>query len=350
VDIVNPPSEIKSWKAETINQYIMAPTAEDVASSLTLAAVQDSQDTYLEPNTKDLEEIGETEKVKELSIKRKKEWLRDHTSIRNCRQDDSFLLRFARMQKHQVPLSCTVLENYLLMRKQHPQWFQRLDIRDEKLAELVNSGYLFALPEKDPAGRRIIFSRARSLDPTRHSNSDAMRAHILTFEALLEEEDVQLKGFTYIFDCAGVSLAHLSIWSPSDVRKLFTICEKNLPMRHKDINLVCLPFPIRFAFEFAKNLLSDKIRSRFSVHSSIDSIQVKFGEQSSSLLPLEYGGTVPLQEMTRAWAATLEERRDILLDLDKIHITENKIAIKTKPEKSSLWRYLPSFVQSTESV
>ena len=31
----------------------------------------------------------------------------------------------------------------------------------------------------------------------------------------MEEEDVQLKGFTYIFDCSGVSLSQLSIWSPA---------------------------------------------------------------------------------------------------------------------------------------
>ena len=107
----------------------------------------------------------------------------------------------------------------------------------------------------------------RNLDPTRHTNSDALKAHIITFEVtntsliahffgslahitisdccwkwnislqtLLEEEEDQLKGFfifrktfkttltlttrtgfTYIFDCSGLSLSHLSIWSPAEV-------------------------------------------------------------------------------------------------------------------------------------
>ena len=38
------------------------------------------------------------------------------------------------------------------------------------------------LPERDREGRRVVFSVARNLDPARHSNSDAMRAHIITFE------------------------------------------------------------------------------------------------------------------------------------------------------------------------
>ena len=72
----------------------------------------------------------------------------------------------------------------------------------------MHNGYLFALPERDAEGRRVIFSVARldtktmiifdnknndsdddgglvvrrNLDPTRHTNSDALKAHIITFE------------------------------------------------------------------------------------------------------------------------------------------------------------------------
>ena len=34
----------------------------------------------------------------------------------------------------------------------------------------------------------------RNLDPTRHTNSDALKAHIITFEALLEEEEEQIRS------------------------------------------------------------------------------------------------------------------------------------------------------------
>ena len=75
-----------------------------------------------------------------------------------------------------------MLEKYLKMRVSHPKWFQNLDIQDPLLSELVHNGYIFVLPERDLEGRRVVFSVARKLDPARHSNSDAMRAHILTFE------------------------------------------------------------------------------------------------------------------------------------------------------------------------
>ena len=82
----------------------------------------------------------------------------------------------------QVDKSLVMLEKYVEMRTEHPQWFCNLDIQNCSLSELVSSGYIFVLPQRDAEGRRVIFSVARLLDPARHTNSDAMRAHILTFE------------------------------------------------------------------------------------------------------------------------------------------------------------------------
>ena len=97
------------------------------------------------------------------------------------------------------------------------------------------------------------------------------------FQTLLKDEENQIRGFTYVFDCSGLTLSHLSIWTPQECSRVLSICEKNLPMRHKDINLLNLPFPMWAVFEFCKTLLSDKIRKRFSVLSSIDKLVTKMG-------------------------------------------------------------------------
>ena len=76
-------------------------------------------------------------------------------------------------------------------------------------------------------------------------------------QALLLEQESQVRGFTYVFDCAGLTLAHLAIWSPQEVGRVLSICEKNLPMRHQEILLVDLPFPLWAIFEFCKVLHHD---------------------------------------------------------------------------------------------
>ncbi len=70
----------------------------------------------------------------------------------------------------------------------NPNYF----FQDPKLAELTELGYLIALPDRDKHGRRVIYSRAGSFDATRFTTSDMMRAHIMTFETLLNDEENQV--------------------------------------------------------------------------------------------------------------------------------------------------------------
>ena len=50
------------------------------------------------------------------------------------------------------------------------------------------------------------------------------------------------------------------MWQTQDAYYLFVDCEKSLPVRHLDINMVRLPLVIWFVLEFVKTLLSKKIR------------------------------------------------------------------------------------------
>jgi hypothetical protein len=42
------------------------------------------------------------------------------------------------------------------------------------------------------------------------------KAHVMTYEALLEDEVNQVYGFSHVSDLAGVSAAHVTLWSPSE--------------------------------------------------------------------------------------------------------------------------------------
>jgi len=313
----------------------MAPVAEDI-----LIGIKEKEET--KENKSKLAELaeeilGEDEETLEDSLFRLLSWLENQSHLKNSRTDRNFLLRFLRMQKHRVENSSQVLEKYLTMRTSHPLWFQNLDIRDPHLLELIQRGYIFALPERDLEGRRVIYSVARNMDPVKHSSSDAMRAHIMTFEALLEDEENQIRGFTYIFDCSGLTLSHLSIWTPQEVARILSICEKNLPMRHGAIHLLNLPFAMWAVLEFCKALLSSKIKKRFCVHSSFDKLVTKVGQ----ILPEENGtgGGMPLNTMTALWAEELERKRESLLALDKMMVIQAE-NVRAKERRTSFWGFL----------
>ncbi|MPC07515.1 Alpha-tocopherol transfer protein-like [Portunus trituberculatus] len=107
------------------------------------------------------------------------------------------------------------------------------------------------------------------MDPTRFTASDQMRSMLVGFESLIEDEENQVRGFTYIFDEKELGLSIITLWTPSDVSKAFQCCEKTIPMRHKEIHIVNLPTALMAVFEFAKTLLSDKIKNRFQGYKRI---------------------------------------------------------------------------------
>ena len=146
-----------------------------------------------------------------------------------------------------------------------------------------------------------------------------MRVHLLTFEALLLEEECQINGLTYIMDEQNTTLGQLSIWTVSEVTKAFSCTEKSIPIRHRQINFVHLPWFMALVFRFAKSLLSTKLRKRLFTWTDFEQIKEFI---PSSILPLEYGGgDISVDEMIQEWNGKLEERRENILALESIKYT-----------------------------
>ncbi len=156
-------------------------------------------------------------------------WVATQPALARCRLDDSFLLRFLRAQKFNVRLAGAVLAKYFQLRCDAPHWFRNLDPSWPSIYELVRvkretipntefltivplqtgQGFVFVLPERDPEGRRVIFNNVASFDPSRFNNGDVMRTFMATLETLLDDEENQIRGITYIIHCKGFLSRHL---------------------------------------------------------------------------------------------------------------------------------------------
>lgn len=64
-------------------------------------------------------------------------------------------------------------------------------------------------------------------------------------------------------------------------------------MRHKEIVAFKMHASIKFAADFALGLVTEKLRSRIKFFTSMDTVKAI----DRSLLPLEYGGTIPMAKM-----------------------------------------------------
>lgn len=263
------------------------------------------------------EDLNETTKTRRKALEDLREWIDQQDADKYAcllNATDEFLLRFLRMQKTDVQKAAKVLDNYLGFRTNNPEWFN-LDVKDETLNELMTSGYILVLPGRDANGRRVVFSRAAYADSTRYTSADIMRAHLVTYEALLMDEENQINGITYLFDEEGITFSNVAMWTPSDVTAAFKGAEKAVPIRHSEINIVGMPWIMTLIFQFAKSLLSYKLRSRLHTQASFEKVREFFPAES---LPEEYGGKIPLQEMVESWKAELEQRREKILSLSSM--------------------------------
>lgn len=263
------------------------------------------------------EELREDENLRTQALTQFREWIAKHPNIKRCRTDAPFLLRFLRTKKFSVPVACELLEKYLTVRQMFPHWFQKLDIEDPAISAIIDSGYLFPLPERDAEGRRIIFSCASHFDACKFTSAQMAQTHAMVVESLLDEEESQVAGYVYITDEAGLTMNHISLWSLVDLKKMSKCIQASSPMRHKESHFVNIPSFANKVIEFALGLTTEKLKKRMFLDKTLDDLKSRV---DPALLPKEIGGSIPRAEMIAAFKENLKRQRVKTLALDNMYI------------------------------
>lgn len=314
-----------------------SPTPDQQLSDAEVMALY-TPDKYVCTLSEDLKKIAkkelrEDDKTREQTLAQMRDWISKTNYIKDCRVDSNFLLRFLRQKKFSVPMAQETLLKYIAMRQQHPLWFHDTTVADPMVLDLVNRGVAFALPGRDKAGRRVMFTIGGNIDPNYHTSESVMKAIMLTFESFLEDEETQIRGFSHVLDESGITLSHLVLWNPSEISRIFGICEKAMPMRHKRLDFVRLPALLNYVYEFATNFMSEKLRSRIKLHK--DSAHLSDGVDPK-ILPREYGGEIPLADMIQMFKAEIAARGPRVHALDRMQLDLNLMKKSdTAPKKLS---------------
>lgn len=57
-------------------------------------------------------------------------------------------------------------------------------------------------------------------DPYKFANIDMLKIHGMTYEALMEDEENQIRGFVHVVDAAGVSLPYMTLFTPKEAVRI----------------------------------------------------------------------------------------------------------------------------------
>ncbi|KAL3275903.1 hypothetical protein HHI36_020638 [Cryptolaemus montrouzieri] len=275
------------------------------------------------------EELREVEHSRKTALASMREWIKQNPKIKNCRLDACFLLRFLRFKKFSVTLACEALERYVLLRQTFGVAFCCLDIRIPQMIDLTNLGYMFASPKRDKNGRRVIIARPGVFDLDKFTQGDMCRIHGIVYETLMEDEENQVRGFVHFADGKGVGFPYLTLFTIKEAVRIVKNGEKTLPMRHKEVHCINAHPSMKFAIDFGMTLISEKIKKRIKLYTTLDHY-LETSSLDRDVLPLEYGGTIPMSEMIELWKEELKRSHPILMSHDLMEVDEDLFSQRAK--------------------
>ncbi|KAJ8976905.1 hypothetical protein NQ317_014076 [Molorchus minor] len=305
-----------TWKGETNGKIDTKTFTEEQKSRIV-------QELYNIART----ELRENDNNRKQCLEQFRQWISQNCDIENCLTDDNFLLRFLRVKKFSIPMAEQALLKYLNFRKKFRHFMYDMDYLDPKVIELINIGYIFASPFRDSKGRRVILYDLGKFDLQKYNGADMGKAHAITYETLLDDEENQILGVNHVADMGAVSTAYLTLFTITEFAYLVRWGEQSFPMRHKEMNIINLPSPVKYVYDFAKSNLSQKLKDRFTIFTSKEELVEKVDPHC---LPLEFGGKMPAEEMVALWKEELAAKRKRLLCFDAMELLSDKGIIRSK--------------------
>ncbi|XP_062559227.1 alpha-tocopherol transfer protein-like [Armigeres subalbatus] len=215
-------------------------------------------------------------------------WLSKQPHL-NPRTDDQFLVNFLRGCKYSLEKTKEKLENYYTVKSAIPEFFDNRDPTNAKIQENAMLGVNLPLPHTmGPDGPRIVLARMGSYDPSLYSIVDIMKVCYMISDLLLLNDDTTvIAGHMVLVDLRGLSLATLSQFSPTFIKKMTSVIEA-FPIRIKGIHFVNPSTGFDALFRMFHGFLSKKIQDRIAVHDNFDGLHQVIPK---SFLPEEYGGS-----------------------------------------------------------
>lgn len=231
------------------------------------------------------------------------------------------MLQFLRSRKFSNIEAHKRYEKTLEYLATYPEWFENLTLDDQKLLEIYETGYVVPFKERDVNGCKVVLFRSSKTD-TKFSYIDYFRLVNLVTLTYMEEPETQIAGTVIIINAEELTFEKMNIFPVPEVIKYMKLVMESSPLRMKKIILANVPTFGAFVFDLVRNTLSEKLNKRFVIMSN-DEIRKEF---DSKILPVEYGGKVPLEEMQEDFKEVMRLREKKI----KL-IIQQKVDLKSLP-------------------
>lgn len=249
---------------------------------------------HLSPETlkKAIDELNEPEDNDERlsAIDRLRDRFQEEAEdLELIRTDDAFILRFLRVRKFDQDAAFQTLVNYHSNRNEWKELFDLVD-NPKKLEHLLWMGPCVPLKDRAKDGTFVTVGRLGRGMTESDGIIHFIAAVVLTFEKLLEDEEVQIYGITVIEDMRdfGLSLAMQMI---TVGRQFLHVVQDAIPIRIKSLNMVNEALVFDAMYAVMAPFMKEKMKKRLQLHgANYTTLQEKVDPE---FLPTLLGGTGP---------------------------------------------------------
>ncbi|XP_017766979.1 PREDICTED: alpha-tocopherol transfer protein-like [Eufriesea mexicana] len=239
-----------------------------------------------------MKELRETPEVVEQALKDIKEMLKGEPDLL-LPDGDEIYQKFLRPCKWYPKSAFELMKRFYKYKQNNPRYCDKLLPSTEK--KVLSSGIVIPLPERNASGCRIVVVNCGKQWNTKLISVDEIyRAVMLSLFAAIAEPKSQIGGVHVILNMAGLTLGHVTQFTPTFAAKVTEWVQKCLPCRIKGIHIVNQPFIFNMVFALFKPFLVEKMRNRIHFHgTNRESLIAYTGAKAT---PVEFGGNMELPD------------------------------------------------------
>lgn len=170
-----------------------------------------------------LKNLTENDNIRTQALEQFREWITKDPSIKNCRMDSAFLLKFLRIKKFNITTAYQHFKEYLTVFGLYPRWFAKLSVDEPLILDLFLDGVFIPLPERDADGCQVVIYNFKNIDPEKYNQHDIFRLQVLCYHICFEEEETQIAGFTEIFNFSGTDMKRYTMFTIVDFKNFGSV-------------------------------------------------------------------------------------------------------------------------------
>ncbi|XP_057662902.1 alpha-tocopherol transfer protein-like [Diorhabda carinulata] len=210
------------------------------------------------------------------------------------------------------------IDMYYTIRSSLPDLYGVINPKFERIKKHNATCHIIPLPKLLDGKHRIILSQEQNV-PLSQMDGTALIGRILNMQEVRFEEDIHMSNIALI-DCQNINLNHTLAFTPTHVKMAVMLFYKVYTTRLKEIHVFNHNTVVTIFVNLFAAFTKQKIMKRIHLHDNIDSLKKHF---PLDVLPKDYGGTLPpIEKLSEAWLAKLEEYQDRFDTLDSMEVNE----------------------------